>query len=258
MSTLELAELRQILDDAETRKSGERTTEEMLHSALQALFMHQCIYADEPLSGMPYDIICRHRTFVEKYAAAMGFELLIERRDGLAALRSRGPIYGWKQNRLKKDETLVFLALRYLLEEGTRRGDLSEQGRVDSSTDELFDVIKTLARTEPPGETRLEEILRFARRKGLVRIGERDRYEQITPLTILPGIRIIVPDVTVEAVIDWIEKGAVDAEANFFDRIADSSAEGSDVVAEDSDDGMAESEQAIDPIGGADGKVGEE
>jgi hypothetical protein len=261
MSALELTEVRQILDDADARpgarKSRDRTSEDDLRTALQALFMHQCVYSDAPLSGRPYDIVLRHRVFFEKYLAAMDFELVIDRRDGIAAMRPRGPVYGWKQNRLKKDETLVLLGLRYLFEHGMKRGEMTEQGRIETSTDELYDAIKTLARTEPPAESRLEEILKFARRKGLVRIGERDRVEKITPLVVLPGIRYLVPDLHVEAVIHWIEDGAVDAYADFFDYLQDhlagaSSNEDADGAADDgaagATDPLAEMEPEIDPL----------
>lgn len=260
MSALELTEVRQILDDADARpgahKSRDRTSEDDLRTALQALFMHQSVYADAPLSGRPYDIVCRHRVFFEKYLAAMDFELVIDRRDGVAAMRPRGPVYNWKQNRLKKDETLVLLGLRYLFEHGMSRGEMTEQGRIETSTDELYDAIKTLARAEPPAEGRLEEILKFARRKGLVRIGDRDRVEKITPLVVLPGIRYLVPDLHVEAVIRWIDDGAVDAYADFFDSLQDHLTGASDGGAAPVDgetaagesDPLSEFDPEIDPL----------
>ena len=53
---------------------------------------------------------------------------------------------------------------------------------------------------------RLLEILRLFHRKGVVRIGERDPAELMVVLTIMPGITLLVPDVYVEAVIQWLEQ----------------------------------------------------
>jgi len=119
--------------------------------------------------------------------------------------------YGWRQSRLKKDETIVLFALRVALEEGLKEGAIDETGRVEITTDDLFDRIRLLAGAEPPTEARLMDILKMLRRKGAVRIGDRDRIDKVTPITILPGIRILVPDVFVEGVILWLEKRAAEA-----------------------------------------------
>lgn len=220
MSALELKEFAEIVDAAPVRHKRDQTTEEDLQRALQALLTHQCIYSDRPLSGRPYTIVLRHRDFVEKYVNALDYQLVIEQRDGLAAVRPRAAAYGWRESRLKKDETLVLLVVRYIFEDATRRGEMDGSGRVETNTDEIYDAYKTLSGEEPPSESRLQEILRMAHRRGLLRTLEPDREARVTPVTVLPGIRVVIPDTFVEAVIDWIEKGAVDADESFFDRLA--------------------------------------
>ncbi len=220
MSGLELKEFAEIVDAEEARRKRDQTTEADLQRALQALLLHQCVYADRPMGGRPYTIIARHRDFFEKYVNALDYQLIVEQRDGLAAVRPRAIAYGWKETRFKKDETLVLLVLRYMFEDATRRGEMDETGRIESNTDEIYDAYKTLAGEEPPNETRLHEILAMARRRGLVRLAEPDREERVTPLTILPGIRVLIPDSYVEAVIDWLERGAVEGEDSFFDRLS--------------------------------------
>ncbi len=55
-----------------------------------------------------------------------------------------------------------------------------------------FDPLR--ARSDPPDEARLIEILRLFARKGALRLGERDRLERVTPLTVMPGIAVLSPD----------------------------------------------------------------
>lgn len=219
MSGLELKEFAEIVDASEARRGRDQTTEEDLQRALQALLLHQCIYSDRPMGGRPYTIVMRHRDFFEKYVGALNYKLVIEQRDGLAAIRPKSSGFGWRENRLKKDETFVLLVLRYIFEDATRRGEMDETGRVDTNTDELYDAYKTLSGTEPPSESRMKEILWMCKHRGLVRPGDPDRDERITPVTVLPGIRVVITDTFVEAVIDWVEKGAVDSEESFFDRL---------------------------------------
>ena len=219
MSGLELKEFAEIVDAAEARRGRDQTTEEDLQRALQALLVHQCLYSDRPMGGRAYTIVLRHRDFFEKYVGALNYKLVIEQRDGLAAIRPKSAGFGWRETRLKKDETFVLLVLRYIFEDSTRRGDMDETGRVDTNTDEIYDAYKTLARNEPPNESRMKDILWMCKQRGLVRPGDPDKEERITPVTILPGIRVLITDTFVEAVIDWVEKGAVDSEESFFDRL---------------------------------------
>jgi hypothetical protein len=219
MSGLELKEFAEIVDAGEARRGREQTTEEDLQRALQALLVHQCVYSDRPIGGRAYTIIMRHRDFFEKYVGALNYKLVVEQRDGLAAIRPKSSGFGWRENRLKKDETFVLLVLRYIFEDTTRRGEMDETGRVETNTDEIYDAYKTLSGTEPPTESRMKDILWMCKQRGLVRPGDPDRGERITPVTVLPGIRVVITDTFVEAVIDWVEKGAVDSEESFFDRL---------------------------------------
>lgn len=201
---LELAEVRELLDGRRTARN-EPITAESLQTALQALLFHQCLYEDTPFAGESYRVVVAQDRFFERYFGAMGYRLVIDPRARMVALVPGGATYGWQQSRLRKDETIVMLALRYALEEGLKEGAIDEDGRVETTSDELYDRVKLLAGTEPPDQARLMSILKMLRRKGAVRIGEHDGTERVTPLTILPGIRVLVPDVFVEGVILWLE-----------------------------------------------------
>jgi len=85
---------------------------------------------------------------------------------------------------------------------------MDEIGRVETNTDEIFDRIRTLGKADPPIESRLEEILKSLRRRGAVLLHDADRVERLTPVTVLPGIGVLVDDVFTASVIKWVELGA--------------------------------------------------
>lgn len=196
----ELREVAAILD-------GGKIEEEDLQSALQALLFHQCLYEDWPYPPA-YRIIARHLAQVQPIVAAFGYKLVHHTVANMLVLETQGVVYGVNMARLKKDETVVLLLLRLLYAENI--SSLDERGRVDTNTDDLHDRLRS-AGEEPPAAKRLHEILKFFQRKGLVRIGENDPEEQILQLSIMPGITTLVPDVYVEAVIQWLERHEFEA-----------------------------------------------
>jgi hypothetical protein len=205
---LELDELRDLLEGRRGNTPVEKTD---IETAIQALLAHQIIYPDTSLLRRDvYDLIRRHITFFERYFGAMGVGILIEPPTGMIALVRGQNRYGWQFSRLKKDETLVLLALRVTHDEGLRAGLMDEVGRVETNTDEIFDRIRTLGKADPPAESRLEEILKSLRRRGAVLLHDTDRAERLTPITVLPGIRIIVDDTFTASIVKWVDLGAPD------------------------------------------------
>ncbi|WP_019197726.1 DUF4194 domain-containing protein [Afipia birgiae] len=203
---LELEELRDLL---EGRRGNPPVEKVHIETAIQALLAHQIIYPDTSLLRREiYDLIRRHSTFFERYFGAMGVSIVIEPPTGMIALVRGQNRYGWQFSRLKKDETLVLLALRVIYDEGLRAGLMDEVGRVETNTDEIFDRIRTLGKADPPIESRLEEILKSLRRRGAVLLHDADRVERLTPVTVLPGIAILVDDVFTASVVKWVELGA--------------------------------------------------
>lgn len=196
----ELREVAAILD-------GGKIEEEDLQSALQALLFHQCLYEDWPYPPA-YRIIARHLAQVQPIVAAFGYRLIHHTVANMLVLETETVVYGINMARLKKDETVVLLILRLLYAENI--SSLDERGRVETNTDDLHDRLRS-AGEEPPPIKRLNEILKFFQRKGLVRIGENDPEEQILQLSIMPGVTVLVPDVYVEAVIQWLERQAFEA-----------------------------------------------
>jgi hypothetical protein len=52
-------------------------------------------------------------------------------------------------------------------------------------------------------------------RQGAVRVGQRDRIEKVSPLTVLPGVAVLVPDSYLEDLLTWAASpgGSAEAEA---------------------------------------------
>lgn len=197
-----MAELREVAAILDAGK----VEEEQLQSALQAILFHQCLYEDWP-HAPAYRLLVRHLAQVQPILGAFGYRLTHHSVAHMLVLEARTVVYGVHMARLKKDETVVLLVLRLLYAEGI--SSLDEHGRVESSTDEIHDRLRTCGE-EPPPIPRLLEILRLFHRKGLVRVGERDVVEQVTSLIVMPGITMLVPDVYVEAVIQWLEQRALE------------------------------------------------
>lgn len=195
-----MAELREVEAILNTGK----IEEEELQSALQALLFHQCLYEDWPYPPA-YRIIARHLAQIQPIVGALGYRVVHHAVASMLVLEADSVVYGVNMARLKKDETIVLLVLRLLYAEGI--SSLDDRGRVESTTDDIHDRLRS-AGEEPPPIKRLIEILKLFQRKGLVRIGENDPEEQLLQLTIMPGVTVLVPDVYVEAVIQWLERQA--------------------------------------------------
>ncbi|GEP01444.1 DUF4194 domain-containing protein [Methylobacterium haplocladii] len=206
---------RAIVDGDEPPPSSTRApSEEDLTRALQVLIKVQVIYADTPGIGRSYEIARHYAPFFRDYFACLGYVFEVSHRDQMVFLRvpSEGARHDAAAERLRKDETLVLLALRLAYEEGLRDHRVTTDGVVECTTDDIAESIRTAARCDPPEETRLVDILRLFARKGAVRLGERDRTERVTPLMVLPGIAVLSPDAWMDQVQAWAAS-AGDAEA---------------------------------------------
>jgi hypothetical protein len=204
----ETDEFRDIVDGdwAGGHIAGRRPSAEEMTRSLQVLITRQCIYSHTPGLGRTYDLVRAYPTFYRRYFGALGYRLEISARDQMVALVVPGDEtrYDGMFERLRKDETIVLLALRLLWEEAMRAHEIGDAGVVETTTDALVDRIEGATQGSPPDEVRLLEILRRFQRNGAARLGERDRVGRVSPLTILPGIAILVPDSYVEDLMAWV------------------------------------------------------
>ena len=196
------------LDDLENilhPTRGPATSREEVETALQALLFHQFLYEDSRGTGRAYDLIRRYRGFFDRYFSAMGHRLVFESREGMVGLLPGPNSYGRRETKLSKDQTLTLLALRFVLETGARQGRLTDSGRIEATTDELFDAIKAVSLSEPPGEARMGEIVAEFRRRGLVRVEARDTSEKVTPIVVMPAVRHVCTDEFAKHLTAWAE-----------------------------------------------------
>jgi hypothetical protein len=206
----ELAQVRDILDAG-------KVDEEQLQAALQALFFHQCLYEDWP-SPPAYRTVVRHIGQIQPIVGAFGYKVTYHPVAHMLVLESTGVVYALHMSRLRKDETSVLLALRLLYAEQV--SSLDENGRVEITTDDVHDRLRA-AGDEPPPMQRLLDILRLFQRKGVVRVGELDPEEQVVTLAIMPGVTVLVPDVYVEALVQWLENRTDEAPKGLLAIVAD-------------------------------------
>lgn len=203
---MELREFAQALDKA----NDPEALSDAIRIAIQALLFHQVIYDDtHSVPAAAVQAIKDHRSFFEKYFAVAGYDLELDARTQMIALKPKElekPPYAWRLIRLKKDETLIRIVLRYIFEQGFVDGKMDGTGRVETDTVEIAEVYQRIAQASPPGENHLvDTLLRDLNRKGIVRIGDKDRDTRVTRMTILPGIRVLVSDTYVERLRDWLE-----------------------------------------------------
>lgn len=191
----ELREFAAIVDRDRHPGAGKPPEEAELRTALQALLLHQAIYAHSRGVGRSFDVLVEHLDFAKKYFDAIGARVEHSARDQMVCLvpSDVAGVYGWRNTRRKLDETLVILALAYVREAAIRDREIIEDGKVASTTDVLVDVIRNQTGKEPPSEARLAEILAFCKRKGMVLLGDHDKVERLREIWILPAVEVIAP-----------------------------------------------------------------
>jgi hypothetical protein len=203
----EMDEFREIVDGEWPGGAiqGRRPTAEEMRRALQVLLTRQCLYASTPGLGRTYEIVRAYASFFERYFGALGYRLVLSPRDQMVALSvpREDARYDAVYERLHKDETLVLLALRLLWEEALGSQNIGDGGVLETTTGDLVDRIRAVTQADPPEEARLLDILRMFQRQGAVRVGQRDRIEKVSPLTVLPGVCVLVPDSYLEELLTW-------------------------------------------------------
>jgi hypothetical protein len=202
----EVSEFTQIIDgDWPHPVSGRRPNEAELRGALQVMLTRQCVYSSTPGLSRTYELVKQYHPFFSRFFGSLGYTLVVSPRDQMVALQvpSGESRYDAVYERLKKDETIVLLALRLMWGEAIQNQDIGDGGLYESTTNELIERIRTITQQNPPSEARLDEILRLFSRHGAVRTGGRDRVERVSPLTILPGVAILVPDGYVNDLLLW-------------------------------------------------------
>ncbi len=208
----QLKEFRELVERESSQRTSrgqqEEQSEEAITRCIQIMMLRQCIYPGMHAIGPSYRILSKpeNQHFFRRYFGAMGLEFHHDTRSGMIALKvpNTGARYDYQSGRLCKDETAVLLALRITYEEAFKNKQYSDTGHVETSTNEIYDKLKVIGDIEIDWP-RIGAILHFLKRKGVVEIGDKDPVENVTPLTILPGVEVVVPQSYVLRVIETME-----------------------------------------------------
>ena len=187
----------------EIERLAERLNDDEAHehirTGIQALMFHQVVYEDT--HGLPkasFNIIKDNLDVFQTYFRAAGFTLSYNAQTQMIALEMDvfdKPHYAFRQIKLRKDETLVRLVLRYLFEMSMTDGSMTKSGRAKTDTGKIIEQYEKISGGSAPTERVLvDQILRDLARVGAVRIGDRIKDTRISEITILPGIRVHISD----------------------------------------------------------------
>lgn len=181
----------------------------LLQKAGRDLLSRQVLHGDDH-RRTSYRLLRDHRLYFERLFGALGFELKIDASYQYILLLPGEIATGARRGRLRKDETLVLFALRVIWEEGSRDGSMDDLGRIEADTELLYDRYVALGGNEFPPKTRLKEMLGDWSGRGLVRLGDEDREEEVTPITIMPVICDLVTEGIAREVLTYLEQGGAE------------------------------------------------
>jgi hypothetical protein len=166
---------------------------ELLQKSARELLSRQAIHADDHQLKTSYKLLRRHSFYFERLFEALGYQLTFDTSYSYCLLLPGSISTGVRRGRVPKDETVLLFALRVIWEEMSRNGDMDDLGRIEADTEILYDRYTAMSATEFPGKSKLRDYLNSWKARGILRVGEEDREEDILNFTIMPVIRDIVP-----------------------------------------------------------------
>lgn len=176
-----LNDLEEALDHPVNR--GRRTLQDF-QSAADLLLTRQFIYRGDHGHSRAAETILANRSYFENLMLATGRRMEVDGRIGMVGtipIDVRG-------ERLRLDETMLLLALRFVYQEGIP-ARLDEAAEVQATTEEILSKLEELSRRKRPEWKRLREVLDLFDRRGLTRTGdevEDDDRNRI--VTLRPGL----------------------------------------------------------------------
>lgn len=188
-----------------------RPDRDELSRALQILLYRQCIYAGTQQIGRAYQIVRAYEEFFSAYFACMNYQLVVSSRYQMIALQPvlGEPRYDAQFSRMRREEALFLLVLKILRDEAFAENRFGENGVAEVTTDEVVDRWRALdPQAKVPEESRMMDIAKEFQRRGIVSIGQRDRSERVTPISVLPGIDMVATDTFVDHLRHWAQAAA--------------------------------------------------
>ena len=159
------------------------------------------------MSNACFELYSEYFDFFAAYFDTAGFGFKHDKYDmfAIVPLGERTDHYSSNTRNLRKDETLIRIALRLIFQSKYIQGAMKETGRVETNTQEILDTISSVSSNFIVSEKKmLDELLRPLHRKGAIRILDRNNETKNTNIMILPGIQILVSDEMIAEIRNWL------------------------------------------------------
>ena len=167
---------------------NEDLEEEIMHNAAYALLNQQFLRRSNPRQRKYYEVVTRFKPYFTNLTEAMGYELAVEEVYGYA-----GVIPHFYSRRMKLDETLFLLVMRYMYDEEVNSFHANDDGSVVISVDDAELRYKQLTNRDlakTKGE--FEHLSGGLRRRGIINVEENpDNLHQLF-ITIYPSITAVI------------------------------------------------------------------
>ncbi|HWL69439.1 MAG TPA: DUF4194 domain-containing protein [Geminicoccus sp.] len=203
---LMLREFSEILDQEVGEQDDDTDLANQLRSAARMLLERQFLYADDRgAQRQAYETIMGHITYYEKLFDALGYRLLSRPEIwsvGILPMDYPGAV----RNSINLLEMLFLAGLLGVYEERVKGADLSDGSRAEARLKEVWDFVAQRMGRDMPAKTVCQGLMRGASRMGLLHVGEELQDDQV--ITIMPAIRLVVPEDAVARLRAWAENEA--------------------------------------------------
>ncbi|HWL82763.1 MAG TPA: hypothetical protein VNR89_17575 [Roseomonas sp.] len=203
---LMLREFNEILDQEVGEQEDDTDLANQLRSAARMLLERQFLYADDRgAQRLAYETIMGHIIYYEKLFDALGYRLLSRPEIwsvGILPMDYPGAV----GNSLNLQEMVFLTGLLGVYEERVKEADLSDGSRAGARLKEVWDFVVQRMGRDIPAKTVCQGLMRDASRMGLLHVGEELQDDQV--ITIMPAIRLIVPEDAVARLRAWAENEA--------------------------------------------------
>lgn len=191
-----LNELRRLLDKHADLSEAD------LRSAANALLTQQFLYLENDRQLSQYRIITQHIDYFNDLFDALGWQLLVDNDFGYVGIL---PSDEESYLPLNLEQTLFLFIARLMFEEGvdTRK---TQNGRVYVSSEDLLVRYESLTHRTRPKITDFRDILKLFQHHGLVVREEDDPVTKLPRLALLPALRQVAGDHSVERLESHLSK----------------------------------------------------
>lgn len=186
----------------------------LIRRAIRTLLEQQFIFADDRGGREIYAIIADYDCtgFFEAYFSCAGYELIVDRSRHMIAVLPPAQTEEQAGMAMRIDETITILLCKARFDEAIlQSARLEEGGGAAWHTDALHDQWRAMTGREPPGKTRMIEILRQLKQRNLIGGTIPPSMGDGIEFTVRPSVALAVTvDATQQLINRAARAGAVD------------------------------------------------